>query len=98
MYPVMPEKTAPTKKNNERPMRSAWVSAGRRNSKKKTRTAKIAKVRNWRFKYAEAPSWIANAIFFMLSVPSSAANTWRTKSAATPSAANAIKATITTVV
>ncbi len=32
-------------------------------------------VRNWRLMYAMAPSWMATAIFFMSSVPSSALRT-----------------------
>ena len=50
MYPVMAEKTAPTRKKIERPIRSLVVSAGRRKSTKKTMTAKIAKVLNWRLR------------------------------------------------
>ncbi|CAB4963331.1 unannotated protein [freshwater metagenome] len=65
---------------------------------KKTIAAKIARVLNWRVRYADAPSWIAPAISFILGVPSLAARTSRTRTAATPRAASAMMATTTTVV
>jgi hypothetical protein len=46
----MAEKTAPTRKKIERPIRSLVVSAGRRKRTKKTMTAKIASVLNWRLR------------------------------------------------
>ena len=46
MYPVIPENTAPTRKKMLRPMRSVFVSAGSRNSRKNTTTAKIDRVLN----------------------------------------------------
>ncbi len=48
VYPVIAEKTAPTRKKIERPTFSDVVSAGRRNSRKKTSAAKTDRVRNWR--------------------------------------------------
>ncbi|CAB5001542.1 unannotated protein [freshwater metagenome] len=65
---------------------------------KKTIAAKMARVLNWRVRYAEAPSWIAPAISFIRSVPSLAERTSRTRTAATPRAASAMMATTTTVV
>ena len=81
-----------------RPMRSLVVSAGSRNSTKNTTTAKTERVLNCRLRYAEAPSWTAAAISFILSVPSSAARTSRARMAATTRAASAMTATMTTSV
>ena len=81
-----------------RPIRSLVVSAGSRNSTKKTITAKTARVLNCRLRYADAPSWTAPAISFIFSVPSSAARTSRTRTAATPRAASPMTATMTTIV
>ncbi|MFN8168331.1 MAG: hypothetical protein U0S36_06075 [Candidatus Nanopelagicales bacterium] len=90
---MIAENTAPTRKKIERPTRSAVVSAGRMNSRTNTRTAKIDSVRNWRERYAAAPSCTAAAISFMFSVPSLAARTSRASTQATPSAAMATSAT-----
>jgi hypothetical protein len=79
----MAENKAPTTKKADRPIFSDVVSAGSRNNKPKTRTAKMARVRNWRFKYADAPSWIATAISFIESVPSLALRTCLTNASAT---------------
>ena len=93
IHPVKPEKTAPTRKKMLRPIFSESVSAGSRNSTKKTTTAKMARVLNWRLRKAEAPSCTAAPMLFILGVPSSAASTSRTNSPATPRASAAITAT-----
>jgi hypothetical protein len=67
-------------------------------SRKKTTTANTPSVRNCRARYALAPSWTASAIFFMLSVPSPAASTWRTRIPATTSAARATAAMTATMI
>ncbi len=68
------EQKAPSRKNSERPMRTP-ASPGRRNSRPNTTAANTIRVRNWRFRYAAAPSWIALAISLILEVPSRALST-----------------------
>ncbi len=58
-----------------RPMRSPVVSAGSTNSSTKTITTKTLNVRNWRPRYAAAPSWTAPEISCILGVPAAAAST-----------------------
>ena len=50
----------------ERPIRCDMSSAGSRSSRKKTRIANTLSVRNWRLRYAAAPSWTALAIVLHL--------------------------------
>jgi len=59
------------------------ASPGSTKSRPKTTTTNSARVRNCRLRYADAPSWTASAICFMLSVPSGAARTWRLSTTAT---------------
>ncbi len=80
MNPVRPEKAAPKRKQMTRYM-PAWLKlratdpSGRVTlvAVKKMRTARGTMmsriVRNWRFKNASAPSWMARAISRILSVP-----------------------------
>ena len=76
----MPENTAPTTKKIERPIfgpdqNSSIPGTGRKRSAMTAITAKTARVRNWRLRYAAAPSWTAPAISCIFSVPSLAAST-----------------------
>jgi hypothetical protein len=48
MKPTRAEKPAPTRKKIERPTRTLPLSAGSRNSSRKTSSAKTARVRNCR--------------------------------------------------
>jgi len=99
---VIPEKTAPTMKKPERPSFSTVSlncvdsGTGRKYRTITTITAKTARVRNWRERYAAAPSCTAPAISFMLSVPSLAARTSRARTQATPKAATATRPTMAT--
>jgi hypothetical protein len=86
MKPTSAENSAPTRKKIGRPTRTALLSAGSRNSRRKTRTAKTASVLNWRDRYAAAPSWTALAISIIFGVPCPAASTSRANTAAKPSA------------
>ena len=97
IYPVTPENTAPMTKKMLRPMRSVVVSAGSTKRTKKTMTAKMLRVLNWRLRYADAPSCTAAAISCILGVPSLAESTCRTRKAATTSAKRAMAATTMTV-
>ena len=90
MNPVSPENAAPMRKHTTRQM-PFWVKdiatelSGRTTlvAVKKMRTARgttiSAIVRNWRFKKASAPSWIALAISRIFGEPGSAASTPRTR-------------------
>ncbi len=92
---MLAEKTAPTMKKIERPMRMS-MSPGNAKSSAKTRTTKMLRVRNCRFRYADAPSWTARPMVCMRVVPSGAASTSRRKTLAIASAMRAMTATTTT--
>ena len=85
-YPVMALNAAPRRKAIERPNRSAnslWAASSGTGSAKNSRTVMIAMntatVRNWRLRYAFAPTWIAVAISRIFGDPSGAARTSRTR-------------------
>ena len=86
MKPTRAENSAPTRKNTGRPTRTAVVSDGSRNSSRNTSTAKAAKVRNCRERYAAAPSWTALEISIIFGVPWPAARTSLANRAAKPRA------------
>ncbi len=65
---------------------------------KKISTTKTPMVRNWRRRYAAAPSWTAREISCIFAVPWLAASTSRTSRPATPSASRATTATTMTQV
>ena len=96
--PVRPENRAPTRKNNDRPKRTPSPSAGSTSSTKKITTTKTPIVRNWRCRYAAAPSWTAAEISCIFGEPWLAASTSRTSSPATPSAQSATTPTTITQV
>ena len=73
-YPIAAENPAPIRKKTDRPTLTP-LSPGSRNSSAQTTTAKSARVRNCRLRYADAPSWTARAISRIDSVPSPAAST-----------------------
>ena len=90
MYPVRPEAMQPRMNATVRAVPdaandSADDSSGRRisvdvkNTIAATGTTMTAMVRNCRFRYAAAPSWIAFAISRIFGVPSSAASTDRAR-------------------
>ena len=58
---MVAENTAPITKKIDRPICSPMSSAGSTNSRTNTMTTKTPSVRNWRFRYAAAPSWTASA-------------------------------------
>ncbi len=85
-YPVTALKTAPMMNATERPNLiensecTAFSGAGRMKNRMTVSSPRnTASVRNWRERYAFAPSWIARAISFIFSVPSGAASTSRTR-------------------
>ena len=82
----------------DRPHRTPEPSAGSTSSTKKITTTKTPRVRNWRRRYAAAPSWTASAISCILAVPCPAARTCLTSQPAIASASTAITATIATQV
>ena len=73
--PIVAENTAPMMKKMERPMRSPMSSAGSAKSRTNTTMTNTPSVRNWRLRYATAPSWTARPISCIFGVPSSAART-----------------------
>ena len=96
--PVSPENRAPTRKNNERPQRTPSPSAGSTSRTKKMITTNTPRVRNWRRRYAAAPSCTASEISCIFCVPLLAASTSRTSRPATPSAHSATTPTTITQV
>jgi hypothetical protein len=81
-YPVRAEKPAPRRNAIDRPTRmkvspctASSATGNAKNSATASTTMKTPTVRNWRFRYARAPTWIARAISLIFSVPSGAART-----------------------
>ena len=78
---MRPENAAPTRNATERAARSSIPSApaapcvGSSRSSTKAITAKTARVRSCRRRYAAAPSWTAPATAFIASVPVPARST-----------------------
>src|SRR3954469_21065189 len=57
--PIVAENRAPMMKKIDRPIRSPMSSAGSAKSRTKTMMTNTPSVRNWRLRYAVAPSWTA---------------------------------------
>jgi hypothetical protein len=93
---MVAENTAPMTKKIDRPTRSP-MSPGSANSSTNTTTTKMPSVRNWRLRYAAAPSWTARPMSCILEVPSPAASTSRSSTKPMASAASATTATTPTM-
>ena len=75
---------------------AAEVSLADRQQQKNAATANTLRVRNWRPRYALAPSWTPRAIACIFGVPSFAASTSRRKIMAITSAIKAMTPTTAT--
>ncbi len=83
--PTSAENPAPNRKNTERPVRTP-VLPGSTSSSRQMTAAKTASVRNWRRRYAAAPSCTARAISIMFGVPWPSRSTSRANNPAKPRA------------